>query len=304
MVAVEVAVRAGALLGECPLWSPEESVLYWEDIDGRLVHRFDPATGVDEIREIPGRPGSMVRTSNPGRLLIAAETELVWFDWETGASTPWVTLESPGRGNRMNDGRTDPAGRYWVGSMYERAADERYTGALYRIEADGSFSVTRERVGVPNALAFDTERNRMYWADSFSRRVMRYDYDLETGTARNESLFADFGDLPGRPDGACVDVEGCYWVAAVHGSAVLRFTPGGELDRKIDLPASKPSMTAFGGSGMATLFVTSIGGGGSHSRRDDEPRGGDLFALDPGVTGVPDAPFAGAGPQAVAEEGA
>lgn len=196
----------------------------------------------------------------------------------------------------MNDGRTDPVGRYWVGSMYERAADARSTGSLYRIEADGSFAVTRRRVGVPNALAFDTERRRMYWADSFSRTVLRYDYDPETGQARNESVFVDFGDLPGRPDGACVDVDGCYWVAAVHGSAVLRFTPDGELDRRIDLPASKPSMTAFGGSDMATLFVTSIGGGGSHPVREDEPRAGDLFALDPGVTGVPDVPFAGSWP--------
>ena len=293
MVAVDLAVRAGALLGECPLWSPEEAVLYWEDIDGRLVHRYDPSTGVDLTRELPGRPGSMVLTSEPGRLLIAAETELVWFDWTTGTATPWVTLEPPGTGNRMNDGRTDPAGRFWVGSMYERAADERYTGSLYRIEGDGSFAITRRGVGVPNALAFDTERNRMYWADSLSRTVLRYDYDLETGTARNETVFVDFGDLPGRPDGACIDVEGCYWVAAVHGGAVLRFTPDGALDRSIDMPVTKPSMTAFGGSDLGTLFVTSIGGGGSHPLNADEPRAGDLFVIDPGVTGVPDVPFAG-----------
>ena len=294
MVAVDIAVRAGALLGECPLWSPAEEVLYWEDIDGRSVHRYDPATGVDLTRELPGRPGSMVLTSEPGRLLIAAETGLVWFDWESGTATPWVTLEPPGTGNRMNDGRTDPAGRFWVGSMYERAVEERYTGSLYRIEGDGSFAVTRRSVGVPNALAFDSERNRMYWADSLSRAVLCYDYDLDTGEARNERVFVDFGDLPGRPDGACLDVEGCYWVAAVHGSAVLRFTPDGALDRRIDMPVTKPSMTAFGGSDMGTLFVTSIGGGGSHPMSADEPRAGDLFAIDPGASGFPDVPFVGA----------
>ncbi len=293
MVAVDVAVRAGALLGECPLWSPEEAVLYWEDIDGRLVHRYDPATGMDETREVPGRPGSMVRTTRPGRLLIAAETELVWFDWDTGATTPWVTLEPDGTGNRMNDGRTDPVGRFWVGSMYQRASDERYTGSLYRIEGDGSFTVTRRRIGVPNALAFDPARERMYFADSLAGAVLSYDYDLETGIARNEAVFADFTDLPGRPDGACVDAEGCYWVAAVHGGAVLRFTPDGVVDRRIDMPVTKPSMTAFGGSDLGTLFVTSIGGGGSHPLAADEPRAGDLFAIDPGVTGMPDAPFAG-----------
>ena len=193
----------------------------------------------------------------------------------------------------MNDGRTDPIGRYWVGSMYEFADDERYTGSLYRIEGDGSFTVTRGGVGVPNALAFDTERNRMYWADSLNRTVLCYNYDIETGEARDEKVFVEFGDLPGRPDGACIDVEGCYWVAAVRGSAVLRFTPDGALDRRIDLPVTKPSMTAFGGSGLDTLFVTSIGGGGSHQRIAAEPRGGDVFAIDPGVNGVSDAPFAG-----------
>ena len=294
MATVDIAVRAGALLGECPLWSPAEQVLYWEDIDGRQVHRYDPSTGLDETREIPVRPGSMVLTSTPGRLLIAAETELVWFDWETGDTTRWVTLEPAGTGNRMNDGRTDPVGRYWVGSMYERAADDLYTGRLYRIEGDGSFAVTRRGIGVPNALAFDPERDRMYWADSLAGAVLSYDYDLETGEARNETVFAEFTDLPGRPDGACVDVEGCYWVAAVHGGAVLRFTPDGALDRRIDVPVTKPSMTAFGGADLATLFVTSIGGGGSHPLNPDEPRAGDLLAIDAGVTGLPDAPFAGA----------
>ncbi|WP_420612579.1 SMP-30/gluconolactonase/LRE family protein [Candidatus Spongiisocius sp.] len=293
MVTIDVAVRAGALLGECPLWSPEESVLYWEDIDGRLVHRYDPETGIDETRSIPGRPGSMVRTGQAGRLLIAAENELVWFDWESGTVTPWVTLETPGTGNRLNDGRTDPAGRYWVGSMYEVAADRRFTGQLYRIEGDGSFSVIRREVGVPNALSFDPERDRMYFADSLHSTIWAYDYDLDTGTARNETVFTEFSGLPGRPDGACVDSEGCLWVAAVHGGAVLRFAPDGRLDRRIDVPVTKPTMTAFGGRDLGTLFVTSIGGGGSHPPTG-QPGDGDLLAIDAGATGVPDAPFASA----------
>lgn len=296
MFEVDVAVPAGALLGESPVWSPEEGVLYWADIDGRLVHRYDPVTGVDETRPVPGRPGSLVRTTRPGCLLIAMENQAVWLDWETGIIDPWITLEPSGTGNRMNDGRTDPAGRYWVGSMYERAADERYTGFLYRIEADGSFAVTRRRVGVPNALAFDTERRRMYFADSLTETVVRYDYDLNTGAARNETLFVDFGDLPGRPDGACVDVEGCYWVAAVHGGAVLRFTPDGALDRRIDVPVAMPTMTAFGGADLDLLFVTSIGGGGSHPPAAGRSGAGDLFVIDPGVTGLPDAQFAGTPP--------
>ena len=268
-------------------------MLYWVDIDGRLVHRYDPSTGVDETRSVPGRPGSLVRTAQPGRLLIAAETELVWFDWDSGVTTPWVVLEPPGTGNRMNDGRTDPAGRYWVGSMYQMAVERRFTGQLYRIEGDGSFHVIRREVGVPNALAFDPALSRMYFAESLHKTIWAYDYDLDTGAARDERLFVEFSDLPGRPDGACVDSEGCLWVAAVHGGAVLRFAPDGRLDRRIDMPVEKPTMTAFGGDDLGTLFVTSIGGGGSHPPTG-QPGAGDLLAIDAGVTGVPDAPFAGA----------
>ncbi len=294
MVDVDVAVRAGALLGECPLWDPEESVLYWVDIDGRLVHRYDPGTGIDETRGVPGRPGSLVRTGRPGRLLVAAENELVWFDWETGATTRWVVLEPPGTGNRLNDGRTDPVGRYWVGSMYDRPADRRFTGQLYRIERDGSFQVIRREVGIPNALAFDPERRRMFFADTPHSTIWAYDYNLDTGTARNETVFVEFSSLPGRPDGACVDSEGCLWVAAVHGGAVLRFTPDGRLDRRIDMPVAMPTMPAFGGDDLGTLFVTSIGGGASRPKPQGQPEAGDLFAIDTGVTGVPDTPFAGA----------
>ena len=296
MVDIDVAVSAGALLGECPLWSPEEEVLYWVDINGRRVHRYDPAAGVDEARETPGRPGSLVRTARPGLLLIASENETVWFDWETGAADPWTALEPPGTGNRMNDGRTDPAGRFWVGSMYEYADEGRCTGMLHRIEADGASAVVRRGIGVSNGLAFDPERGRMYFADSLRGMVRRYDYDPETGEARNEAPFVDFADFPGlagRPDGACVDVEGCYWTAAVRGWAVARFTPDGRLDRQIEVPVMKPSMTAFGGTNLGTLYVTSIGGGGSHPAPDGQPHAGDLFAIDPGVTGLPDAPFAG-----------
>ena len=244
MIEVDVAVPANALLGECPIWSPEEEVLYWEDIDGRLVHRYDPATGEDLTRELPGRPGSMVLTSEPGRLLIAAETELVWFDWPTGEHH---SLGDSGTlGNRKPDERRPyRSGGPLLGGFDVRVRRRRCAipVACTAIEGDGSFTVTRGGVGVPNGLAFDTERNRMYWADSLTRTVLCYDYDLETGEARNERVFVEFGDLPGRPDGACIDVEGCYWVAAVRGAAVLRFTPDGALDRRIDLPVTKPSMT-------------------------------------------------------------
>ena len=288
-----LVLPARARLGECPLWSVAEARLYWEDIDGRAVHRFDPATGLDESRDLPGRPGSMALTPSPGRLLVAMEGRLGFLDWESGAWTDWVQLEAEGRGNRLNDGRTDPAGRFWVGTMFDPAADDQPLGSLYRVEPDGMATVTRTEIGVPNGLAFSPDGQTMYWADTHRDTVWAYDYEVETGEATNERVFLDFTSLPGRPDGACVDAEGGYWIACVYGSAVLRVTPDGDVDRQIAVPTLKPTMPAFGGPDLSTLFVTSIGGGGSHAPDPDDPEAGGLFAIELDVRGRPDPVFAG-----------
>lgn len=288
-----IALPARAQLGECPLWSPTEARLYWEDIDGRAVHRFDPATGVDEVRAAPGRPGSLALTATPGRLLVAVEGRLSFLDWATGEWEDWIDLEPEGRGNRMNDGRCDPAGRFWVGTMFDPTSAEQATGSLYRIDADGRSTVTRTGIGVPNGLAFAPDGRTMYWADTHRDTVWAYDYDVDTGEARDERVFLDFSGLPGRPDGACIDEDGCYWIACVYGSAVLRVTPRGDVDRQFAVPTLKPTMPAFGGPSLSTLFITSIGGGGSHAVDPAQPAAGDLFAIETGYRGIPEPHFAG-----------
>jgi sugar lactone lactonase YvrE len=291
MSSVEVALATNAAVGECPLWEPHEQRLYWVDIEGREIHRFDPASGRDEHRVVPGRPGSLVWTGEPRRFLVGMETGLVWFDWESGETTPWLELEPAGTGNRMNDGRTDPAGRYWVGSMYERPADRRFTGMLHRVASDGAATTVRTQIGVSNALAFDADRSRMYFADTLRDTVWRFDYDLDSGEAHHETAFVDFTNLPGGPDGACVDADGCLWVAAVYGWAVLRFTPDGRLDRTIELPVQAPTMPAFGGPDLTTMFITSIGSGASREMVDSDVPPGSLLAVDAGVAGRVDPPF-------------
>lgn len=288
---VDIAVPGGALLGECPLWSVEEQVLYWVDIEGRAVHRFDPSTGHDEHREMDLRPGSMVATSSPGRFLVGAETELGWFDWVSGDYTRAVECEPAGTGNRLNDGRTDRQGRFWLGSMYEDTSARRSTGILHRVDPDLGLSRHRTGIGVSNGIAFSPDGTTMYFADTFAKTVWAYDYDVDTGDRSNERVFTDFSGLPGGPDGACVDANGCYWVACVRGWAVARLTPDGAIDRLIEVPVEKPSMPAFGGSGLETLFVTSISGGVGPGA--DEPHAGGVLALDVGVAGIPETPFAG-----------
>ena len=288
------AVADAAELGECPLWSPLEQCLYWIDIDGRAVHRLDPSTGIDEQRDTPGRPGSLALGKEAGRLLLAAENELVWFDWATGQITPFIELEDPSTGNRLNDGRCDPAGRFVVGTMWPDTSERRASGSLYCVEGDGSATVLRTEVIVPNGIAFDPERERTFFADSPRQTVWVWDYDVETGARTNGRVFLDYTDLPGSPDGACVDADGCYWSASVHGWSVIRVTPDGRVDRRIDLPVEKPTMPAFGGPDLSTLYITSIG-----SRADDPPAAGrngfvpgSLLAIDAGVQGVAEPIFA------------
>lgn len=296
---VRCAVPAKARLGECPLWSQSEGVLYWVDIDGKAVHRFDPRSLRNETRTIGARPGSIGLTAQPGRLLLGSEDSLGVLDWASGRTIPWIELDSVGPGVRLNDGRCDPAGRYWTGSMYDPASANRFDGCLYRIEPDGSSEAVRRQVGVANGIAFSPDGSTMYFADTLRDTVWSFDYDVATGSATNEQVFLDFSNLPGRPDGACVDESGCYWVACVFGWAVARVTPAGDVDRVIELPVEKPTMPAFGGDGLRTLFVTSIGDGGPIEIAETQQEPGGLFALEPGVAGLPEPVFAGPLPKAL-----
>lgn len=284
------SMSAAAILGECPVWSEAEQVLFWTDIDGRKLHRLDPSTGDSQTHEMSGRVGSFVLTETPGLLLCAIEHELVWFDWASEGETPWITVEDPDLGNRLNDGRCDSAGRYIVGTMWPDSRSGQATGHLYQIDSTGSVSILESNVGVPNGLVFDDERRRMYWTDTHTQLVHVWDYDVDSGERSNKRLFYDFTDDPGFPDGACLDADGCYWSAAVYGWELVRITPDGLVDRRIELPVQKPSMPAFGGADLQTLFVTTIGAGGSlpSENAKDGFESGALLAVDAGVTGLPE----------------
>jgi len=302
MANIDVVVSEPAALGEGPVWSQLEQVLYWIDIDGCAVHRYDPATGIDQQKSTPARPGSLALTRDAGKLLMSTEHQVVWFDWSTGATQPFVVLETPGAGIRMNDGRTDPAGRFIVGTMFEDTGARKFVGSLHRVEADGTATALRRAVGTANGLAFDTTRDIMYWADTPTQQVLAWDYDHATGDRSNERVFFDYQTVEGKPDGACVDADGFYWSASVRGWALTRVAPDGTVERRIELPVELPTMPCFGGPNLDTLFITSINTG------DDDPANvarragvaaGSVLAIDlssEGIQGCRDALFAGTHP--------
>ena len=235
----------------------------------------------------------MTLTGRAGELLVATEHRLVWLDWATGAITPWIDLEDPALGNRCNDGRVDPAGRLVVGTMWPDTGAGRATGSLYRVDPDGSTEILLTDLGVPNGLAFDADRGRMYFTDTPTQTVLVADYDADTGARTNVRPFLDYNPLPGKPDGACLDADGCYWSASIYAWSVIRVTPDGVIDRRVELPVEKPTMPAFGGPDLATLYVTSIGAAGSKPSAEgrDGFTPGDLMALDVGVRGRPEYVF-------------
>ena len=195
--------------------------------------------------------------------------------------------------NRLNDGRCDPGGRFWVGSMNDlRRIKGQYEGNLYCYHPDGECVSQNLPVGVANGLAFSPDERYMFFADTMRETVWRFDYDKDQGKIWNQQVFLSLKNLSGKPDGACVDADGCYWLAHIYGWKVARYTPKGKLDREIQLPFPKPSMCAFGGSKLDTLYITSI------STKDDKSNGenkysGGLFAVNPGVSGIPEPNFLG-----------
>lgn len=301
MTKIEVVSAEPAQLGEGPVWSEAEQVLYWIDIDGKAVHRYDPSSGVDEARSVPGRPGSLALTDQPAKLLMSTEHQVVWLDWTTGETEPFTLLETEGAGIRMNDGRTDPAGRFIVGSMYEDTGADRFDGSLHQVNPDGSTVTLRTAIGVANGLAFDTERSIMYWADTPTQKVLAWDYDAATGKRENERVFFDYTTVEGKPDGACVDAEGYYWSASVRGWALTRVAPDGTVERRIDLPVAMPTMPCFGGPNLDLLFITSIHTDDSNPEDADRRQGvvaGSLLAIDlssENICGRTDALFGAAG---------
>ena len=288
---VELLVDSGTLLGECPVWDVKENVLYWIDIDGHKINCYDPSSCNNETRKLPFKAGSLA-IRKQGGLLLAMSNGFYNYDFKNEILESRECDPEPDRkDNRLNDGRCDPEGRFWVGSMNDlRRIQGQYEGNLYCYHPDGECVSQNLPVGVANGLAFSPDERYMFFADTMRETVWRFDYDKDQGKILNQEVFLNLKNLSGKPDGACVDADGCYWLAHIYGWKVARYTPEGKLDREIQLPFPKPSMCAFGGSKLDTLFITSISTKPDSENGDNKYSGG-LFAVNPGVSGIPEPNF-------------
>ena len=289
----ELIVDARNGTGESPVWRADEQALYWVDIPGNAIHRWSPAQGHRHWATAE-MPACIAATATPGRWLAGMETGLFALRLQDDGQVQaerLAAVQHAAPGMRFNDGRCDRQGRFWAGTMCLDMAAGIRAGALYRFNAgDTALPAQLTDFIVPNGLAFSPDGKTMYLSDSHPtvQTVWAFDYDTASGTPRNRRVFVDMNPLPGRPDGAAIDVDGGYWICGNDAGLVHRFTPDGRLDRSLAVPVKKPAMCAFGGPRLDTLFVTSIRPGGDLS---DQPLAGGVFALRPGTQGLPEPAF-------------
>ncbi|MCJ0762759.1 SMP-30/gluconolactonase/LRE family protein [Variovorax terrae] len=291
----ELVVDARNATGESPVWRPDEQALYWVDIPARRLHRWHTASGGLSAWATPEMTGCIAPHAQGG-WLAAMESGL--FHLAPGsagalAAQPLAVVRHAQPGMRFNDGRCDRQGRFWAGTMLLDMAAGRHAGVLYCYQNNSDLAPRLDGFIVPNGLAFSPDGRTMYLSDSHPsvQKIWAFDYDTASGTPSRRRLFVDMAPLPGRPDGAAVDEDGGYWICGNDAGLVHRFTPAGQLDRSLPVPVKKPAMCAFGGPGLDTLFVTSIRPDGIDL--SDQPLAGGVFALHPGVRGLPEPAFAG-----------
>jgi sugar lactone lactonase YvrE len=285
---VEVAARGADRLGECPLWDEREQMLWWVDSRWPAVKRLDPASGAVMMLVLPVVVGSIAFRERGG-LLAATKSGIHFLDPASGALEARANPEAHLPENRFNDGRCDRQGRFWAGTMCDVRRDP--TGSLYRFEADMTCIKLRNTIIIPNGLAFSPDGRTMYFADTNRHAIWAYDYDPASGAAVNERVFADTGS--GRPDGSCVDAQGCLWNAEYGAWRLVRYTPAGKVDRVIEVPVANPTCCCFGGEDLATLYITTATQRLAPEDLARQPLAGSLLALRPGVQGLPEGRFAG-----------
>ncbi|WP_020654706.1 SMP-30/gluconolactonase/LRE family protein [Massilia niastensis] len=292
--------RIGALncaVGESPVWNALESAWYWVDITARRIWRLDGVSGALRCWSTPEMVACIAVASGGGFI---AGMESGVFRLELGADDAVAAqlLAAPaelGPGMRFNDGRCDRQGRFWAGTMVMDMSLARADGRLYRYDAaEGLSAPVVSELVTQNGLAWSPDGRTMYLSDSHPSRqlVWAFDYDVDAGMPHGRRPFVDMNGYPGRPDGAAIDSDSCYWTAANDAGLLLRFTPEGVLDREIALPMAKPSMCSFGGPDLDTLLVTSINPASPAGPKDAAGFPGAVLLVRPGVSGLAETPFA------------
>lgn len=269
--------------GEGSLW--DRDTLLYVDIEAHQIIRFNPATGEERLWNVGERVGTVVARAQDG-LVYAGDRGISFLDEATGAATLIVDPEPHLPHNRFNDGKCDPAGRFWAGTMPTDVKAPK--AALYCLQPDLTLEHKFGPVTVSNGIVWTKDQSTMYYIDTPRRNVLAFDYDVTTGCISNERIAIDTSQWNASPDGMTIDRDDRLWVAFCHGAAVRCFDPlTTKVEAEITLPCIEVTSCAFGGPDLGDLYIT------TGKAKVEEPLAGRLFVTRPGVFGVPSVPFAG-----------
>lgn len=308
----EIALPSRAELGEGPTWDERTQSLIWVDIVAGKVHRFRPDLGTDVAAETGTSVGSVGLRTGGGLVLALADGLALASADQVRAALPEDARPSlPGGRHagtalgyervpglaiadgavRFNEGKADPEGRFLAGTMHWDERDP--LGTLYQLAPDGQVSPLLGSLTVANGMDFSDDRRTLYYIDSVTGGVDAFDRDQETGRLSGRRRVAGVPRSDGLPDGMTLDAEGCLWVAVWGAGEIRRFSPGGRLIGVVEVPARQVTSVAFGGAHLDELFITTARIGQSQRALAAQPRAGDIFWLQPGVSGRPWPRFAG-----------
>jgi len=281
-------VDCGNMLGEGALWCPRDQVLWWIDIVSVQLWRFEPVSGRTDHWPLPKRPGSFALRKDGG-LLFAFQKGFATLD-APGAEFNWRDVAGLDFGDeRFNDGKVDRMGRFWAGTLDRSVSNA--IGRLFRLDPDFRVTTMDRGFTVSNGIGWSPDDRVMYFTDTPSRHIYCYDFDAVAGEISNRRVFAEVAPGHGGPDGMTVDAQGYVWSAQFDRWCIHRYAPDGSLDRSIRLPVQRPTTCMFGGPDLATLYVASARFDLPADAHLTQPQAGGVFALDPGVRGLPESRF-------------
>ncbi len=285
---VDLVLDARAELAEGPVWDQSGGQLVWVDLLAGAVHRFDPASGDDRALDV-GQPVGAVALRRSGGYVAAVRDGIALLG-ESGEPVIVAPVETDVAFSRFNDGKCDPAGRFWAGTSRMEGPPG---GTLYRIDPDHSVTPVVTGLLLSNGLGWSLDGTAMYLIDSLAGSLDVFDFVPETGIPAGRRSLVRFDPSEGLPDGMTVDGDGFLWVALYGGGAVRRYSPAGKLDLVIELPVSQVTSCTFGGTDLRELYITTAAQHLSRRRRLAEPSAGGIFRCRPGAVGLPADTFAG-----------
>ncbi|OWY40042.1 gluconolaconase [Xenophilus sp. AP218F] len=295
MSVCRVVSRSRAALGECVLWDDRTGLLWWTDILGRRLWRWDSQTGGERFWPLPARLACFALTKRQDTLLLGLEKKLALFDCASGEVRGLVEIEPGSPFTRVNDGRCDRSGNFVFGTMNERG--EAAIGGWYRYSVDGSLQkLALPACSIANSICFSPDGGTLYFADSPSGKIFCCDYQPSSGGVSNIRLFHDLANryLSGKtpnPDGSIIDAQGGLWNAEWGGASIARYLPDGQLDRSLALPVTQPTCLAFGGPALDVLYLSSAHVGLGRSWTGHELEGRVMALRDTGLSGLREARF-------------